>query len=186
MRPTYLIILALSFTALVLPAAWNVYTSVTVHDWKASPRFDGQVYLVSEEGYAPQEHDLTGVAAVMATLLTWQGEPTTEAAMNELLIERDFGYSLADLTTFAAEYGLDGRWLKTEPAALTQLKTPYLAHMSDGGGRFVIVRDARSGYVYATDPKRGQVLFPVEEFTAVWSGQVFAFPDPPAQPEEWR
>lgn len=186
MRPTYLIIAALSFTALVLPAAWNVYSSVALHDWKASPRFDGQAYVVSKSNYAPQEHDPTGVAAVMATLLTWQGQPTTEAEMNDLLIERNFGYSLADLTNFAAESGLDGRWLEAEPAALTQLKTPYLAHLRDGGGRFVIVRDARGGYVYATDPKRGQVLFPLDEFTAVWSGQVFAFPEPPLQPEEWR
>lgn len=186
MRPIYLIIMALSFTTLVLPATWNVYSSVTLHDWKASPRFDGQAYIVSTANYLPQERDPTGVAAVMATLLTWQGQPTTEAAMNDLLIERDFGYRLADLTKFAAEYGLEGRWLEAEPAALTRLKTPYLAHLRDGGGRFVIVRDARSGYIYATDPQRGQVLFPLEQFTAAWSGQVFAFPEPPMQPEEWR
>lgn len=186
MRPSYLIVLALSFAALVVPAAWNVYSSVALHDWKASPRFDGQAYLVSESNYVPQEDDPTGVAAVMATLLTWQGQPTSEAEVNDLLIERDFGYRLADLTEFAAEYGLEGRWLEAEKGALTQLKTPYLAHLRDGGGRFVIVRDARSGYLYATDPKRGQVLFPVEQFAAVWSGQLFAFPEPPAQPEEWR
>ncbi len=186
MRRTYLIILAISFTALVLPAAWNVYSSVSLHDWKASPRFDGQAYVVSEAGYAPQDRDPTGVAAVMATLLTWQGQPTSEEEMYDLLTARDFGYRLADLTEFAAEYGLDGQWLQAEPGALTQLKAPYLAHLLDGGGRFVIVRDARSGYVYATDPQRGQVVFPMRQFLAVWSGQVFAFPEPPAQPEEWR
>lgn len=186
MRPTYLSILMLSFTALILPAAWNVYSSVMQHDWKVSSRFDGQAYVVSQADYVSQQRDLTGVAAVMATLLTWQGQPTAEAELHDLLVERDFGYRLAEFTKFATEYGFDGQWLQAEPAALTQLKTPYLAHFSDGGGRFVIVRDARSGYVYVTDPQRGQVVFPMEQFLASWSGQVFAFPEPPIQPEEWR
>lgn len=186
MRPPYLIILALSFLTLVLPAAWNVYSSVSLHDWTASSRFDGQTYLVSQADYTPQEHDPTGVAAVIATLLTWQDQPTSEAELHDLLVKRGFNYRLAEFTEFAAEYGLHGQWLQAEPGALTQLKTPYLAHLNGGGGRFIIVRDARSGYVYATDPQRGQVLFPLEEFTTAWSGQVFAFPEPPAQPEEWQ
>jgi ABC-type bacteriocin/lantibiotic exporter with double-glycine peptidase domain len=186
MQRIYFIILALSITALVLPAIWNVYISAGIHDWRASPRWDGQAYQVSKAGYAPQERDSTGVAAVLATLVSWQGQPTSEVEVHDLFTERDFGYKLSDFAQLAAEYDLDGHWLQAEPGALTRLKTPYIAHLHDGGGRFVIVRDARSGYIYATDPQRGNVLYPLEQFTATWTGQVFAFPEPPAQPEEWR
>lgn len=186
MKRAYLILLPLSILGLFLPAAWNVYDSVALHDWQASPLFDGAAYRVSENAYVPQELDETGVAATLATLLTWQGEPTTELEVYEALAAQEFGYSLSDLTAFATSLGFEGQWLQAEPNALSQLKTPFLAHLNDGGGRFVIVRDARSGYVYATDPLRGQVLYRLEEFGEVWSGQLFAFPNPPTQPEEWR
>jgi ABC-type bacteriocin/lantibiotic exporter with double-glycine peptidase domain len=170
----------------LFPAASSVYSSTALHNWKVSPQWVGDAYFASGTGYEPQARDATGVAAVLATLVSWQGQPVSEAEILDSFEHNDFGYTLSDFAQLAAGYGLNGHWLQGEPGALTQLKTPYIAHLRDGGGRFVIVRDARSGYVYATDPLRGNVLYPLEQFTETWTGQVFAFPEPPAQPEEWR
>lgn len=176
----------LSLAVLLLPAAWNVYGSTRIHDWRASPRFDGQAYLLSTANYVPMKLDHTGVAAVIATFQTWSGTPTTESQVHDLLQSVEFDGRLADFADLAPGYGLDGRWLRAEPAALSQLKLPFIAHLRDNGGRFGVVREARGGFVHVTDPLRGNVLYPLERFIDGWTGMIFAFPDPPAQPEEWR
>lgn len=180
------LVILLAATALLLPPAWNVYESVWLNDWRASPLFDGQAYVVSDGGVVRSEVDETGLAAALATLLTWNGNTTSEAQVLEKLPGTGADVSLADVTALAAEYGIEGQWLRIETGALSQLKTPFVAHMAEGNGRVIIVRDVRSGYAYAADPARGNVLYPLERFVETFTGQVFAFPDPPAQPEEWR
>lgn len=163
----------------------NVWTSTVTHDWRASERWDGQAYVLSQTNYFPQTEDQTGVFAVLATLATWRGTETTEADI-QAAVEGEFGYRLSDFEELAQAHGFSGHWLRAEPALLEQLATPFIAHLKSGGGRFVIVRDARGGYVYAADPQRGNVLYPLNEFMADWTEQVFVFSEPPAQPAEWR
>jgi ABC-type bacteriocin/lantibiotic exporter with double-glycine peptidase domain len=188
MKRTFLhtILIVCAGAVLVLPAALNVHTSIIRHNWKESPRWNGQAYLTSSENHALRSEDPAGVAAVLATLTAWQEQPVTEAEINSAMAESSFNYTLAEFTELARGYNLNGQWLRTGPGRLEQLRVPFIAHLGDSGGRFVIVRDARSGYIYAADPQRGNVLYPLEQFTATWTGQVFAFPEPPAQPEEWR
>lgn len=190
-RGAYLSILSISVLLLLTPPALNLYESVALNDWRASTRFDGQAYILSTSFSssvepAPAHEDATGVAAVLSTLSSWNGTQTTPAEVFERMSASSFAGRLSDVTQLSASYGLDGQWLQAEPAALSHIKTPFVAHMEDDGGRFVIVRDVRGGYVYAADPTRGQVLYPFENFTAAWAGHILAFSDPPAQPEEWR
>ena len=190
-RGAYLSILSISLLLLLTPPVLSLYESVVLNDWRVSTRFDGQAYILSTSippsvDPAPAHEDATGVAAVLATLSTWNGTLTAPVDVFERMNASSFAGRLSDVTDLGASYGLMGQWLRAQPAALSLIRVPFVAHVRDGGGRFVIVRDVRGGYVYATDPMRGQVLYPFENFTAAWTGQVFAFPDPPAQPEEWR
>lgn len=192
MSRRYLALLLVSLLALVAPAAWNIYVSVAVHDWKASPRWNGEAYLLGKDARTLRlEGSVTGsgsagVAAALATLLSWNGTPTTSSDVELQMQSMGFAGRLTDFTDLAGRNGLTGHWLQSEPAALAHLKTPFLAHMHGSDGRFILVRDVRGGYLYATDPERGSVLYPLGSFAASWTGQAFAFPDPPAQPEEWR
>src|SRR5690554_827214 len=190
MLRAYWAISLLAIFLLAIPAAWNVYTSVVAHDWQASSRFDGQAYIASTRLDLPDltavELDGTAAARVLATLAVWEGVSAGIEEVAERLGGAGSELRLSDFSDAAAGYGLHGHWLRAEPAALSHIKTPFVAHMKDDGGRFVIVRDVRGGYVYAADPTRGQVLYPFENFTAAWAGHILAFSDPPAQPEEWR
>jgi hypothetical protein len=192
MSRKYLALILLSSLGLAAPAAWNVYLSVVVHNWKASSHWNGEAYLLSSDmGALLAEGSVSrsgssGVAAALATLLSWNGTATTVADIELHMASMGFGGQLSDFTTLVAEHGLEGHWLQAEPAALSHLKTPFLALLSGSDGRFILVRDLRGGYLYATDPELGNVLYPLESFAATWTGQAFAFPDPPPQPEEWR
>ena len=168
---------------LLTPSVWAVYTSTTLHDWRDSPRSDGQRYVVSQREYVPQELDETGVAAVVATLQTWRGQPTDEATAYEELLAREFDYTLASFSSLATDMGLEGHWVEAGTAALAQLNVPFIAHLDDAGGRFIIVREVRQGYLYATDPAAGNVLYPIANFAEVWTGRALAFPEPPPLPE---
>lgn len=178
--------LALVFgLVLIVPSAWSVVES-RMNDWRASPRFDGERYLVSEQDYVSQASDPTGASAVLATLLTWQREDIREPDVLETMTERGFEPTLASFAEQADYFGFEGQWLEASLAALPRLNTPLIAHIHSDGGRFIIVRDVRQGYVYATDPAAGNVLYPLETFDEVWTGRALVFPDPPEQPEAWR
>jgi hypothetical protein len=192
MHRNYLALLLLSVLALALPAAWNVYASVALHDWKASPRWNGEAYLLSWDPSAQHLEGAAvitgtaGIAASLATLLSWDGVPTSPAEVQLRMQSMGFEGRLSDISDLAGGYGLNGHWLQADAAVLAHLKTPFIAHMRGDDGRFIVVRDVRGGYLYAAYPGYGNVLYPLTSFAAAWTGQAFAFPDPPAQPEEWR
>jgi hypothetical protein len=172
-------LLAAALAILLAPPLRSVAIATLVDDWRASPRFDGSAYVVSDLGVVEQDVDPTGVAAVLATFDRWRGGDATEASVVDAIEAGDFAYRLGDFEALAASYGLEGRWVETDARALPRLKVPFVAHLSDGGGRFVIVRRVALGHVYAADPTRGNVLYPLDRFTDVWTGRAFAFPVPP-------
>ncbi len=71
-------------------------------------------------------------------------------------------------------------------AALASLRPPFLASLHAGGGRVLVVRRVAIGHVYAADPRRGNVLYPLERFVEAWDGRLFAFDEPPPPPTAWR
>jgi predicted double-glycine peptidase len=167
---------------LTVPLAINVARSP---DWRANARFDGQAYRLSSEEVVGQEQDPTGAAAVLATLQRWSGQEADEAQVAAALSAEAFDGGLAEFATAAAAREFDGRWIEVAPTDLPMLNVPFVAHLSDEGGRLAIVRRVALGHVYAADPARGQVLYPIDGFLSVWTGYAFAFPDPPTQPATW-
>ena len=173
-------IAALAFLA--LPPAVNL---ARTQNWRASGRFDGEAYRLSSEEVARQERDPTGAAAVLATLQRWSGQEADEAQVAAALSAEAFDGGLAEFATAAAAREFDGRWIEVAPTDLPMLNVPFVAHLSDEGGRLAIVRRVALGHVYVADPTRGQVLYPIDRFLGAWTGNAFAFPDPPPQPATW-
>lgn len=186
MRRRDLWIAAAAALALLGPAAWNAYDAAWRNDWRAHPRFDGQRYVTDREAPVPQRTGRFGAAATLATLRHWQGRPLSEAAVQRRLDEAGFDGTLDGVREAAARLGFEGRWVEADPAAVPRLNVPFVAHLREEGGRLLLVRQVRDGYVYATDPTTGQVLYPLQAFAEAWTGRALAFPDPPPQPEPWR
>ncbi len=171
--------------ALVLVLAPPAVTLARNPDWRANPRFDGQAYQLSLEDVERQSQDPAGAAAVLATLQRWGGQDVDEAQVAAELAAEGFGGGLGEFAAAAASRGFDGRWVEVAPADLARLNAPFVAHLTDGGGRLALVRRVALAHVYAADPTRGQVLYPIDHFLAAWTGNAFAFPDPPQQPATW-
>ena len=168
-----------SLVLLAVPVAVGVWSTP---DWRASPRFDGQAYLVSEAALVRQELDPSGAAAVLASIDTDLGGEMTEA---EALTELEAHGFDGQLDTFQAaleQLGFSGRWLGAGPAALEGIRAPFVAHLSDAGGRLALVRRVAAEHVYVADPLRGNALYPLASFAEIWTGQVFLFDTPPGQP----
>lgn len=181
----WLVLQVIALAALVAPPALNVIAS-TATDWRASPRFDSDAYVLSDDDVVPQTLDSTGVAASLATLLRWRGDDADEAALIAAFAGDVGAYTLDDVARLAADHGLDGRWYDADVAALASLRSPFLASLREGGGRVLVVRRVAIGHVYAADPRRGNVLYPLERFVDAWDGRLFAFDEPPPQPAAWR
>lgn len=178
----WFLVLATAAALLALPPANALLRDP---DWRASPRFDGQAYRLSLEDVVLQSTDPTGAAAILATLENWRGHDVDEAQFAAELTSEGFGGGLAEIADAAAARGFDGRWIEVARADFPRLNVPFVAHLSDDGGRLAIVRRVALGHVYVADPTRGQVLYPIDRFLATWTGNAFAFPDPPPQPATW-
>ncbi len=186
-RPLAALVLVGSLVVLFGPPVWAAYRALGPEDWRASPRWNGRAYLASRDVPIPAGDDTTGVAAALATLARWGGADVDATAVRAELGARPADASLKEVRSAARELGLDGVWADGEPAALPRLKTPFLAQLQGpSGARFVVVRNAREGYVYALDPGRGHLLFPLDRFAETWTGRMLAFPDPPPAPRPWR
>jgi len=176
--------------ALMLLAAAVLFTPVIVElartpNWLLHPSWNGSGYSLGAHGVIPAVLDPTGSAAVLATLDLWRGGGASEAEVFALLSERAFDYRLASFAVAAEEAGFPGRWALVDVGALAQLPTPFLAHLNDAGGRFVIVLRVASGYAYVADPNVGTALMPLADFARLSSQQVFVFDDDVPTPGGW-
>lgn len=164
-----------SLGLLAAPVAIGVWSTP---DWRASGRFDGQAYLVSDADLVRQELDSSGAAAVLASIAGWRGGTMSEAEALTELEASGFDGQLATFEAAFGEFDLAGRWLGAAPGALGDLRTPFVAHLSDAGGRLALVRRVAAEHVYVADPLRGNALYPAASFLDVWTGQVFVFDTP--------
>jgi ABC-type bacteriocin/lantibiotic exporter with double-glycine peptidase domain len=176
--------------ALLVGAAALLFTPVAVElartpNWLDHPSWNGGAYLLGWHGMVRAELDATGTAAVLATLDSYRGGSATEAQMVALLGERDFDYRLGSFAHAASDWGFPGRWALAEVGALPGLPTPFLAHLTDAGGRFVIVHRVASGQVYLADPNAGRLLMPLASFARLSSQQVYLFDHPSVIPGVW-
>ena len=167
-----------SLALLAAPVTVGVWSTP---DWRASPRFDGRAYLVSDADLVRQELDPSGAAAVLASADAWRGGTMSEAEALAELEARGFDGQLATFEAASGAFDLAGRWLGAAPGALGDLRTPFVAHLSDAGGRLALVRRVAAEHVYVADPLRGNALHPLASFLDVWTGQVFVFDTPPPE-----
>ena len=175
-------LLALAVALLLAPTGAEL---ARTPDWLAHPSRGGFGYTLGHHGVVFADLDPTATAATLATLALWRDGAGEEGEVWAELMAQGFDYRLASFAEVAAERGFPGHWASVDGSALAPLSTPFLAHLLDGGGRFVIVLRVAGGYLYLSDPNAGTLLVPLAEFTARSSEQYFLFNDPIALPGVW-
>lgn len=168
------------------PVAWRAYETQRLASWQESPRFDGRRYVLDEDTLRVPAADEDRVAAVLARLHRWQGRARSIEDVLDGFDASGYPGSLGAVREHAAEAGFEGEWVEASLAALERFNKPLIADTRHDGGTLLIVRRVRDGYVYATAPGVGDVLYRIADFDRVWTGRALVFPDPPDQPQEWR
>lgn len=181
-RGVWFTLLLGSLLALAAPVAANLYRSFASLDWRDHHSYEDGRYLVSAHDVVWQEADPTGAAAVLATLLLWRGEPTTELDLLDTMNAAGGADTLADVARHFGTHGFTGQWRELTAAGLYHLHPPFVVHLSSGSSRLALVRDARQGYIYLADPIFGNVVMPEAEFIEEWSGLALILEHPPAVP----
>lgn len=131
----------------------------------ASDAFDGRRYVIGQQGVVQQGS--TG-ASVLATLAQRWGYPVAMSASSTEPFPDEFEYS-------ARDYGFAGRWVRADKTSLYELPAPFVVRIAERGKRphYILINEGRNGYVYATDPQVGNVLYPLKGFLQVWQKQAF-------------
>ncbi|MEX2501240.1 MAG: cysteine peptidase family C39 domain-containing protein [Trueperaceae bacterium] len=176
-----------SVAALLVPPLISIQTARLADAAERAERRAGGAYPTSDADLVQQERDVSGAAAVIATLRSWRGhEASEEEALARHPRLADAGLRFADVGDALRRDGFAGRWIEGDVAALPGINLPLVVHLTDGGGRLGIVRTVALGHVYLADPARGNVVVPLDRFAESWSGTAYAFPDPPPMPQAWR
>jgi uncharacterized protein len=164
--------------ALLIAATFFALLFPTVHAVAQSPialpsRANSNRINLGWVGVQKQQFDNTCGLAVLAMLLNAAGLETTESTLRKDAVLTDKGITLFDWQALAKKHGLRGRWLEAAPHTLPELPTPFVAHIKDPIGHFVIVQRVYNDHVYIADPNAGRVLFTNEAFQEVWTRRVF-------------
>lgn len=126
-------------------------------------------------------------SAALATILThFLGRPTTERDVITILRRRypsdeawrgkqETGFSFEDIVFAAGRLGYAAQGATVDLAQLAQLSGPVIVHLDKGEWQhFSVLRAARDGFFYLSDPIAGQVTMLEDEFRREFTGSVLA------------
>lgn len=126
-------------------------------------------------------------SASLATLLThFLSTPTTEADVIRILRERypteeawrakqQVGFSFEDIIFAADRLGFAAQAARVDLGQLVRMAGPVIVHLDKGDWQhFSVLRAARDGFYYLSDPIHGQVTMLDHEFQSEFTGAVLA------------
>ena len=137
-----------------------------------------------------QTKDYSCGAAALSTILTYYfGRETKEAEVLEYILNTSDtskktkiekkGLSLLDLKEYAEFLGYEGGGYRVPVDVLSSLARPAIALINvKDYSHFVVLKGAVRGKVYVADPARGNMSYPVDEFTDIWNGIILVFSNP--------
>lgn len=150
----------LSLAALALSAP-NVRDGLSAH---AAAR---DTYRLETRDVVLQRHPRGCGAALLATLLSRNALPGSEAALLDAAPPGPDGISLATFAALAERHGLRGAWRRA-----TVLPVPgFVAHLDRPEGHFVWIADRAGDYLRVVDPAAGEGLWHVDRLADRWSGR---------------
>jgi ABC-type bacteriocin/lantibiotic exporter with double-glycine peptidase domain len=168
-RIFYSLLLVVTIFSLISPTL----TAVAQSPLALPSRADPNRINLGWAGIQRQQFDNTCGLAVLAILLNNAGLEISETQLRKNAVLTKQGMSLYEWQQLAKKYGLRGRWLEAASHTLPELPTPFVAHIKDPIGHFVIVQRVYNDHVLIADPNAGRVLFSIEAFEAVWTRRVF-------------
>jgi predicted double-glycine peptidase len=133
-----------------------------------------------------QAFDFSCGAAALATMLTYYwGMPTTEIDVMNVLRSRypgqdwntlqDRGFSFDDLIWAAKRLGFEAQGAEIAADQLAKLDGPVIVHLDLGKFQhFSVVRAAKVGHVFLSDPVVGRVTMSLGEFEKQYTGDALA------------
>ncbi len=142
-----------------------------------------------DEGVVRQYFDYSCGSAALATLLSADGEPVTEAEILRSVFARldaasqsrviQEGLSLLDLKTAAEALGRRAEGYRVAPELLARLERPVIVYIEPNGYRhFAVLKGVVADRVFLADPAGGNVRMPIWRFLDMWedeSGQGVVF-----------
>ena len=78
--------------------------------------------------------------------------------------------NLVSLSDQLKEWNIDTLAVKINKEQLLGMPYPAVAHLSTGGGHFVILQKVESGSVFYTDPIAGSISKVIDKFADDWTG----------------
>ncbi|WP_249277507.1 MULTISPECIES: C39 family peptidase [unclassified Pandoraea] len=160
-------------------ASVNLESSTGVPAVKTMRSFKSMHYV----NLVQQEYDFSCGSAALATLLRYgYGIDIPEPEMikkmmvfsnPETVIKN--GFSMLDMKKFVETLGLEGRGFKVDINALYDLKIPVIALIDvNGYQHFVLIKAARDGRIFVSDPALGNRIIAQADFAKQWNGLVLA------------
>ncbi len=140
---------------------------------------------LNEQNVIMQRFDYSCGAASLATVMKYYfNEDVSEQKLLDYIketfdkqeytrIERD-GLSFLELEKISRSRGYQSASVRLKLPALLELSGPVIVFLSRNEYKhFAVLRGVKEDRVYLTDPSRGNIRLPIQEFMREWKGETF-------------
>jgi ATP-binding cassette subfamily B protein len=118
--------------------------------------------------------------AVLATMLSVLGKPTTLGDIGSGIAVPERGLSMLDLQGAASQHSLQLEGVLDRRKRLDRWLFPWIAHIADGAWQhYVLVENVREMLVTVADPATGRVTMEARQFSRRWSGRALVIANRP-------
>lgn len=133
---------------------------------------------IRDEGVVFQQLDYSCGSAALATLLRNQARlEVDETEIIEFILKTGDlkkivgrqGFSLLDMKRFVEDRGYRAAGYRLDRESLVKMGSPFIVPILVNGYRhFVVIRAIRKGRVFLSDPARGKLTLPFDQFERFW------------------
>lgn len=117
-------------------------------------------------------HENDSLVAVARSFVRLMKIKITPGEIEHALLTNPHYPSLAALTDFFNYYKVDTLALNTTVEHLPNMEFPLLAHVTDDGGKFIVLKDVTQGNVIYLQSERKRRAEPLENFSSRWTGTI--------------
>ncbi len=108
--------------------------------------------------------------AVLTNLIRYKNIPVTELTIRETLLNHPSFPSIESLKDALLEWNIYSLPVFLKVNDLDEVDFPVIAHIKDGGDKFVLVTKIESDIIYFLDPSNGWQKLSINDFKKIWAG----------------
>lgn len=117
-------------------------------------------------------HFNSNIGFVVSQCLRIQGIKISRKSLSEKLESHPDYPNMLSISDSLEDFGVSCQVYQLQPSSVDfhQLQYPFIAHMPDGAGRYLVIEEIKHGKLYCSDQQKARKEVSIESFCKEWDG----------------